>query len=67
MQKDPSQNAHNSSHPDFHVEFENIKHPNLSKIFKSINSFAKAVKGDRGTIRTYINNSKKKESLYRKQ
>ena len=46
---------------------ENIKHPNLSKIFKSINSFAKAVKGDRGTIRTYINNSKKKESLYRKQ
>jgi NUMOD1 domain/GIY-YIG catalytic domain len=46
---------------------ENIKQPNLSKIYNSINSFAKAVKGDRGTIRTYINNSSKKESLYRKQ
>ena len=46
---------------------ENIKQPNLSKIFNSINSFAKAVKGDRGTIRSYLNNENKKESLYRKQ
>jgi GIY-YIG catalytic domain/NUMOD1 domain len=46
---------------------ENIKQPNLSKIFNSINSFAKAVKGDRGTIRSYLNNTKKKDSLYRKQ
>ena len=46
---------------------ENIKQPNLSKVFNSISSFAKAVKGDRGTIRSYINDNKKKESLYRKQ
>lgn len=46
---------------------ENIKQPNLSKIFNSINSFAKAVKGDRGTIRSYLNDTKKKDSLYRKQ
>ena len=46
---------------------ENIKQPNLSKVFNSINSFAKAVKGDRGTIRSYLNNDNKKESLYRKQ
>ena len=46
---------------------ENIKQPNLSKIFNSINSFAKAVKGDRGTIRCYLNDTKKKDSLYRKQ
>jgi Cytochrome C and Quinol oxidase polypeptide I/GIY-YIG catalytic domain/NUMOD1 domain len=46
---------------------ENIKQPNLSKVFNSINSFAKAVKGDRGTIRTYLNNDNKKEGLYRKQ
>ena len=46
---------------------ENIKQPSLSKVFNSINSFAKAVKGDRGTIRTYINDSKKKDNLYRRQ
>jgi GIY-YIG catalytic domain/NUMOD1 domain len=46
---------------------ENIKQPNLSKIFNSINSFAKAVKGNRGTIRSYLNDTKKKDSLYRKQ
>lgn len=46
---------------------ENIKQPNLSKIFNSINSFAKGVKGDRGTIRSYLNDTKKKDSLYRKQ
>lgn len=46
---------------------ENINQPSLSKIFNSINSFAKAVKGDRGTIRSYLNDIKKKDSLYRKQ
>ncbi len=46
---------------------ENTKQPNLSKVFNSINSFAKSVKGDRGTIRSYLNNDNKKESLYRKQ
>jgi hypothetical protein len=46
---------------------ENIKQPDLSKVFNSINNFAKVVKGDRGTIRSYINNNKKIESLYRKQ
>lgn len=46
---------------------ENIKQPNLSKVFNSINSFAKSIKGDQGTIRSYLNNDSKKESLYRKQ
>jgi len=46
---------------------ENVKQPSLSKIFNSINSFSKAVKGDRSTIRTYLNDNNKKESLYRKQ
>jgi len=46
---------------------ENIKQPELSRIYNSINSFAKAVKGDRSTIRLYLNNTKKEGSLYRKQ
>ena len=46
---------------------ENIKQPELSRIYSSINNFAKAVKGDRGTIRLYLNNTKKEGSLYRKQ
>jgi|SRR5436190_16952864 len=46
---------------------ENIKYPKISRIFNSINSFAKAVKGDRSTIRLYINGIKKEGSLYRKQ
>ena len=46
---------------------ENIKHPEISRIFNSINSFAKSVKGDRSTIRLYINGIKKEGSLYRKQ
>lgn len=43
---------------------ENFNNPSLTKVYSSINSFAKAVKGDRGTIRQYINN---KDKLYRKQ
>jgi len=46
---------------------ENIKQPELSRIYNSINSFAKAVGGDRCTIRLYLNNIKKEGSLYRKQ
>lgn len=46
---------------------ENIKQPELSRIYSSINNFAKGVKGDRGTIRLYLNNTKKEGSLYRKQ
>jgi GIY-YIG catalytic domain/NUMOD1 domain len=45
----------------------NIKDPSLTKIYNSIGSFASAVKGDRGTIRTYINGSRPDGSLYRGQ
>lgn len=40
---------------------ENITNPSLNREFDSISQFAKYVKGDRGTIRLYINQSK----LYR--
>ena len=43
---------------------ENIKNPSLTKVYSSINSFAKSVGGDRGTIRQYLDHSSK---LYRKQ
>jgi hypothetical protein len=43
---------------------ENINNPSLNKIYPSINSFTKAVKGDRSTIRRYVNSEGK---LYRKQ
>ena len=46
---------------------ENVKFPELSKTFNSINNFVNAVKGDRSTIRLYINGKKKEGSLYRKQ
>lgn len=46
---------------------KNIKDPSLTKIYNSIGSFASAVKGDRGTIRTYINGSRPAGSLYRGQ
>jgi len=49
------------------IQAENIKHPDLSRVFDSINSFAKAVKGDRSTIRLYLNSIKKEGLLYRKQ
>jgi hypothetical protein len=42
---------------------ENIKNPSLNREFDSISQFAKYIKGDRGTIRLYINNTK----LYRGQ
>lgn len=40
---------------------ENITNPSLNKEFDSISQFANFVKGDRGTIRSYINQTK----LYR--
>lgn len=46
---------------------ENIKQPELSRIYNSINSFAKAIKGDRSTIRLYLNSAEKEGNLYRKQ
>jgi len=45
---------------------ENIVNPRLTKTYPSILSFAKAVKGDRTTIRNYIKSSSD-EKLYRKQ
>lgn len=43
---------------------ENISNPTLTRVYPSILSFAKAVKGDVGTIRKYI---KSENGLYRKQ
>ncbi len=40
---------------------ENISNPSLNREFDSISQFANYVKGDRGTIRSYINHTK----LYR--
>ena len=40
---------------------ENITNPSLNRVFDSISQFANSVKGDRGTIRLYINQTK----LYR--
>jgi|ERR1700731_77903 len=46
---------------------ENIKYPKLSRIYESISSFANDVKGDRYTIRLYLNEKKKENTLYRKE
>lgn len=43
------------------IYVENITNPSLNREFDSISQFANYVKGDRGTIRLYINNTK----LYR--
>ena len=45
---------------------ENVVHPHLTKIYTSINSLVKYIKGDRSTIRTYLS-GKKVGKLYRKQ
>lgn len=45
---------------------KNVINPKLSKEYNSINSFVKAVKGDRQTIRLYLEESHKNK-LYRKQ
>ena len=45
---------------------ENVKQPHLSKEYSGISAFAKAIKGDRSTIREYVN-GKKGNTLYRKQ
>src|SRR5436190_16185381 len=48
-----------------YIYVENKYNPLLNKQFNSISEFAKSVKGDRSTIRDYING--KKIGLYRKQ
>jgi len=45
---------------------KNVLKPNLSKEYSSIHSLAKSLKGDRTTIRDYIN-GKRGDKLYRKQ
>jgi hypothetical protein len=45
---------------------QNIVQPHLTKEYPSLNSFALAVKGDRETIRQYLN-GQRSEQLYRKQ
>jgi len=46
---------------------ENIKYPELSNTYNSINSFAKTVKGNRSTIRMHLNGEKKENDYYQKQ
>jgi hypothetical protein len=43
-----------------------VLHPDLTKEYPSLNSFAMAVKGDRETIRQYLNGQRSGQ-LYRKQ
>jgi len=45
---------------------ENVLHSDLTKEYPSLNSFAIAVKGDRETIRQYLNGQRSGQ-LYRKQ
>lgn len=69
-----------SSHPNTKAIYaHNVLHPNLSSAFVSLTAFANHVKGDRGSIRPYINsnkfsvfsgtlkNMKRKKGLYRNQ
>lgn len=45
-----------------------VLYPHLTLTYSSITSFANAVKGDRATIRKYLNTTKSdSKSLYRKQ
>jgi hypothetical protein len=44
---------------------ENIIYPELTKEYKSLTSLAKDLKGDRTTIREYLNDTK--PGLFRKQ
>jgi hypothetical protein len=45
---------------------QNVLQPHLTKEYSSLNSFALAVKGDRETIRQYLNGQRSGQ-LYRKQ
>lgn len=45
---------------------ENVLHPDLTKEYPSLNSFAMTVRGDRETIRQYLNGQRSGQ-LYRKQ
>ena len=44
---------------------ENVNHPELTRIFSSIGEASRHLKGDKGTIRKYIDG--KSNGLYRKQ
>jgi hypothetical protein len=44
------------------IQVVNITNPSLNREFDSISQFANFIKGDRGTIRSYINSETK---LYR--
>lgn len=47
---------------------KNVLYPDITLTYSSITSFANAVKGDRATIRKYLNTTKSdSKSLYRKQ
>ena len=46
---------------------ENVLHPNLSATYSTISEFSRAIKGDRATIRQYLNGTKPAGSLYRSQ
>lgn len=46
---------------------ENVLHPKLTSTYAGINEFARAINGDRSTIRHYLNGNKPAGSLYRKQ
>uniref|UniRef100_UPI0022385457 GIY-YIG endonuclease n=1 Tax=Ramaria rubella TaxID=113071 RepID=UPI0022385457 len=48
-----------------HILAENLIKPELTRIFTSLNEMARCLKGDRGTIRSYL--SGKKLNLYRNQ
>lgn len=55
-----------TSHPSSkRILAENIIHPELTKEYKSLTSLAKDLKGDRTTIREYLNDTK--PGLFRKQ
>ena len=46
---------------------ENVLHPQLSTTYSGISEFSRAIKGDRATIRQYLNGTKPAGSLYRNQ
>lgn len=46
---------------------ENVLYPELTKKYENLTSFAKETKGDRATIRKYLNSGSGSNLLYRKQ
>lgn len=57
-----------ASHPNTKgIYAQNVLNPELSSTFVSLNAFANHVKGDRGSIRPYIDSENPKKGLYRNQ